>query len=129
MGLNRGRRREGPAAAAVLLVFHLAYDVLLAPVHGRRQRRSPLYTRSPAPLGACLRLGGCRAVRYQFLAIFSAKCRSFSAVSKRNFASKYAFDSIFQNLPDYLADIFEIWQTFAKFATSAKILLNFHEKC
>ena len=37
----------------------------------------------------------------------SAKFRSFSAVSKRNFASKYAFDSIFQNLPDYLAEIAE----------------------
>jgi len=41
---------------------------------------------------------------------FSAKFRSFSAVSKRNFASKYAFDSIFQNLPDYLAEFFEIRQ-------------------
>ena len=35
---------------------------------------------------------------------------SFSAVSKRNFAGKYAFCSIFQNLPDYQAEIFEIWQ-------------------
>ena len=57
------------------------------------------------------------------------KFRSFSAVSKRNFASKYAFDSIFQNLPDYLAEIFEIWQNFANFATFAKFLLNFHKNC
>ena len=41
----------------------------------------------------------------------SAKCRSFSAVSAPIFASKYAFCSIFQNLPDYLAEFFEmIWQ-------------------
>ena len=38
----------------------------------------------------------------------SAKCCSFSAVSAPIFASKYAFDSIFQNLPDSQAEIFEI---------------------
>ena len=54
----------------------------------------------------------------------SAKFRSFSAVSKRNFASKYAFDSIFQNLSDYLAEIFEIWQNFANFAKFKKIQLD-----
>ena len=59
----------------------------------------------------------------------SAKCCSFSAVSAPIFARKYAFDSIFQNLPDYLTEIFEIWQYFKKFATFAKILLNFHENC
>ena len=31
-----------------------------------------------------------------------AKCRSFSAVSAPIFEIKYAFFSIFQNLPDYL---------------------------
>ena len=40
---------------------------------------------------------------------------------------------IFQNLPDYLAEIFEIWEIFtlifADFATFAKLLLNFHENC
>ena len=45
----------------------------------------------------------------KLLNLFSKFCKflagSFSAVSKRNFASKYAFDSIFQNLPDYIADI------------------------
>ena len=53
----------------------------------------------------------------------SAKFRSFSAVSAPIFASKYAFCSIFQNLPDYLAEFFEIWQNlnFADFATFAKI--------
>ena len=54
----------------------------------------------------------------------SAKFRSFSAVSAPIFASKYAFFSIFQNLPDYRAEIFEIWQNFADFATFAKFLLN-----
>ena len=57
--------------------------------------------------------------------LFLANFRSFSAVSKRTFASKYAFDSIFQNLPDYQADFFEIWQNFANRATFAKISLNF----
>ena len=43
---------------------------------------------------------------------FSAKIRSFSAVSAPISARKYASCSIFQNLPDYLAaaEIFEIWQ-------------------
>ena len=47
----------------------------------------------------------------------SAKCCSFSAVSAPIFARKYAFCSIFQNLPDYQAEIFEIQQIFANFAT------------
>ena len=34
-------------------------------------------------------------------------------------AYKYAFCSIFQNLPDYLVDFFEIWQNLANFATFA----------
>ena len=59
----------------------------------------------------------------------STKFRSFSAVSAPIFASKYAFYSIFQNLPDYLAEIFEIWHHFVNFATFAKILLKFHRNC
>ena len=59
----------------------------------------------------------------------SAKRCSFSAVSAPIFASKYAFDSIFQNLPDSQAEIFEIWQNFANSATFAIFLLNFHENC
>ena len=59
----------------------------------------------------------------------SAKFRSFSAVSAPIFATKYAFCSIFQNLPDYLAEFFEICQNFAKFTTFAKFLLKFHENC
>ena len=37
---------------------------------------------------------------------FSAKCCSFLAGSAPIFASKYVFCSIFQDLQDYLADIF-----------------------
>ena len=65
----------------------------------------------------------------------SAKCCSFSAVSAPIFASKYAFCSIFQNLPDYLADNFEIWQTFAvlkhlqKIAEFSRKLLFFKLIC
>ena len=40
------------------------------------------------------------------------KCCSFSAVSAPIFAGNYAFCSIFQNRPDYLAEIFEICQNF-----------------
>ena len=61
------------------------------------------------------------------VAIFG-KFRSFSAVSAPIFASRYAFCSIFQNLPDYAADNFEKWQNFAHFATFANFLLKFHEK-
>ena len=39
---------------------------------------------------------------------FSEKCCSFSAASAAIFATKYAFCSIFQILPDYQAEIFEI---------------------
>ena len=46
---------------------------------------------------------------------------------------KYAFFSIFQNLPDYLTEIFENsiqnWQNFTNFATIAIFLLKFHENC
>ena len=59
----------------------------------------------------------------------SAKCCSFSAASAPIFSRKYAFCSIFQNLPDYQTEFFEIWQKFANFATFAKLLLNFHKNC
>ena len=62
----------------------------------------------------------------------SAKFRSFWAISAPIFASKYAFCSIFQNLPDSLAVFLKVgksWQNFANFATFAKILLNFHKNC
>ena len=43
-------------------------------------------------------------------------------------AYKYAFCSIFQNLPDYQADIFETWQDFANFATFAIFFAEFSQK-
>ena len=59
-----------------------------------------------------------------FFGKFSAKFHSFSAVSAPIFARKYAFCSIFQNLSDYQAEIFKIWQNLslnlADFATFAK---------
>ena len=45
------------------------------------------------------------------------------------FLQENTFCNIFQNLPDYAVDFFEIWQTFAKFLTFTQFLLNFHENC
>ena len=53
----------------------------------------------------------------------SAKCCSFSVVSAPIFASKHAFFSIFQNLPDYLAEFFEI--KFGKFYNIFKKKVEF----
>jgi hypothetical protein len=39
---------------------------------------------------------------------------SFSAVSKRNFATKYAFFQRFRDLQNYLADFLKMLQNFAK---------------
>ena len=58
---------------------------------------------------------------------YDERLATFSAVSASIFASRKAFVSIFQNLPDYLAEIFENWQIFANFATFAIFLLHFHE--
>ena len=49
---------------------------------------------------------------------------SFSAVSKRNFATKYAFFQVFRDLQNYLADFLKKLQNFAK---NRKILQNFCE--
>ena len=76
------------------------------------QQRAPLPEQTrPAKIGAARSFGK-----------FPARFRSFSAVSAAIFASKYmyAFWSIFQNLPDYPAEIFEIRQIFADFATLQK---------
>ena len=62
---------------------------------------------------------GTRRVVAKFWQIFG-KCCSFFVVSAPIFASKYAFCSIFQNLPDSQAEFFEIWQNFANFTTFAK---------
>ena len=79
---------------------------------GRRLRRVGVLSRSATrhPIGK-----------------ISAKCCSFSVVSAPIFTSKYAFCSIFQNLPEYLADIFEIWQILQILdVTVCKILLNWN---
>ena len=46
---------------------------------------------------------------------------SFSAVSKRNFATKYAFFQVFRDLQNYLAAFLKKLQNFAK---NRKILQN-----
>ena len=91
---------------------------------GRRCLSTP-WRRARGGPGARPRRGGQRAS----VGKISAKCCSFSAVSAPIFARKYAFCSIFQNLPDFLAENFESWRIFANFATFAKCLLNFHRNC
>ena len=46
-----------------------------------------------------------------------------------DFCKKICVLQHFQNLPDDQAEIFEIWQDFANFATIAECLLNFHKNC
>ena len=82
-----------------------------SPARGGARGLRAAHRRLPAPGGPA---GG-----QDFVNIFTKFC-SFSAVSALIFASKYAFYSIFQNLPDFLAENFEIWQNFANFATFAK---------
>ena len=68
----------------------------------RRRRRMP---RRTAP---GLSTARCVALSKVMVGKISARCCSFSAVSAPIFARKYAFCSIFQNLPDSQAEIFEI---------------------
>ena len=49
---------------------------------------------------------------------------SFSSVSKRNFASKYAFCSIFQNLQNFLPEFSKKYKILQKFAKFCKISQN-----
>ena len=92
---------------------------------------NPLFAGLPVRVGALRREDERAAVVREGLLLvpdspvygkFSGKCRSFSAVSAPIFASKYTFFSIFQNLPDYLADIFEIWRNLAKFCRFCNII-------
>ena len=57
-----------------------------------------------AGVNRAFRVRGLGLAKLANLAIFCKFCRflagSFSAISKRNFARKYAFDSIFQSLQD-----------------------------
>ena len=91
--------------------------------HGGRRREGPPARRAGQPAapddGRSAKLqqnvARFRLYRHRFFFFFTI------------FARKYAFCSIFQNLPDYQAEIFEIWQKIANFATFAKVLLNFNE--
>ena len=53
------------------------------------------------------------ARRRQFLAIFRQNFARFRLYRRQSLQENTRF-AAFQNLPDYLAEIFEIWQTFAK---------------
>ena len=81
-------------------------------LRGTSRPTSSAWRRSSASRSSRLRrLPARRRRRRLALPIFdkiSAKCCSFSAVSAPIFATKYAFCSIFQNLPDSQAEIFEI---------------------
>ena len=71
-----------------------------------RVRRGPTRSRRRQP--AALDAAGSTPRACPVFGKSSAKCCSFSAVSAPIFASRYAFCSIFQNLPDSQAKIFEI---------------------
>ena len=77
----------------------------------------------------------CFSVPNTFVALCNVYVLPLAPKTKESVFSKRAgpffccYCSIFQNLPDYQAEFFEIWQNFAIFATSAKFLLNFHEIC
>ena len=64
----------------------------------------------------------------QFCEIFGKMLLVFGCIGS-DFCNKICVLQHFQNLPDFQAEIFEIWQYFANFATFAKFLLNFHENC
>ena len=102
---------------------------------GREGRpRGPTKWRYARTAGAAISFEGLRRARHRSatrrpIGKISAKCCSFSAVSAPIFARKYAFCSIFQNLPDYPAEIFESWQFLQILQHLRKILLNFHENC
>ena len=79
------------------------------PSPGWRSRKRPWCRTSPRAVGELQEAPSADPYGSSFGKISSKSC-SFSAVSAPIFASKYAFCCIFQNLPDYLAEIFEIWQ-------------------
>ena len=54
---------------------------------------------------------------------------SFSAVSKRNFGTKYAFFQVFRDLQNYLADFLKKLQNFAKIAKICEIFAKFPDFC
>ena len=111
-----------PAASALLRDRRVRDHLHVGAALGRRERQDdPL-----DDLGAALHGAG----TLPDVGKFSVKFRSFSAVSAPIFATKYAFCSILQNLPDYLAEIFEIWQNFAnlKFYNICKLFAEFSQK-
>ena len=90
------RNRTPHVAAAVVLKFSPS-----PPLENSAARRAQVRHASADGLGRRRRQGAS-------VGKISAKCSSFSAVSAPIFARKYAFCSIFQDLPDSQAEIFEI---------------------
>ena len=97
------------------------------------RKRSPAYApRHPAPRMKVRGLGLAKLAKLAKLAEF---CKflagSFSAVSKRNFARKYAFDSIFQALRDLhtfsplQSQNFSIKKSISKIGKNLQIFANF----
>ena len=77
----------------------------------------------------------CFSVPNTFVALCNVYVLPLAPKTKESVFSKRAgpffccYCSIFQNLPDYQDENFEIEQKFANFATFAKFWLNFHKKC
>ena len=115
---NKNRKdsaKEGRRAKIMFPTIHVVNDRKMCLVfgcleidlfkYGSPLKREEGGTRGPAPPAAARRRSRCQRAS---VGKISAKCCSFSAVSAPIFARKYAFCSIFQNLPDSQAEIFEI---------------------
>ena len=99
--------RTSPPKICKFLFKKLPNLLILPTLTGRDARRAPPppagggpWGRSRSPWCRSCPTRSARRVIANF-GKFSAKCRSFSAVSAPIFASKYAFYSIFQHLQDY----------------------------
>ena len=62
------------------------------------------------------------------MANFRQNFARFRLYRRRSLQENTRSAAFFQNLPDYSAEIFEIWQFFANFVTFAKYLLKFSQK-
>ena len=107
----------------VIFVDELPFVHILGPHRCHRCGPSARYEQ-PAE-AAHVQIGRGRAAGYTRLATtHHSFLGSFSAVSKRNFATKYAFFQVFRDLQNYLAAFLKKLQNFAK---NRKILQNFCE--
>ena len=90
------------------------------PRASRRPAASAPAARAPAPsAGRGCAWAGTEVGHRRFITIakiigIATSYSSFSAVSTRNFATKYAFFQVFRDLQNYLADFLKKLQNFAK---------------